>query len=201
MRFNKWMLAALMGFLTIGLLSTAGATTIEYISSDDGSGRYTLEFSVANDALTEDIEWFSIYFGDTTNGLNFTSTSDYSAFSPDDWGAGAEAQPADWFSYSFEPSAIDNPGMFNSDADINGIAAGNTLTGFTVSFDWTGSGTLGDLFFEVGKFDNFGDYEWLDDGYAVNRTPDDNDPVPEPTTALLFGLGLVLSAGVSRKKS
>ncbi|MEW6521693.1 MAG: PEP-CTERM sorting domain-containing protein [Thermodesulfobacteriota bacterium] len=168
-------------FLAAG--SSSFATEIEYTATNNSPGNYTLTFNVINDTLAQDIEWFSIYFGQTVDGLNFANTTAFSDFSPDFWG---EIQPADWLSYSVEPSAIDLPGQFNSDAGGAGIASSTSLGGFTVSFDWTGVGSYDHLFFEVGNFDDDFNYILLDTGYTTAA----GEPVPEPATMLLFGTGV-----------
>lgn len=174
------------------------ATTIEYTDTDNGGDNYTLQFKVFNDTLTEDIEWFSIYFGQTTDGLSFSNVFEFSGFSPDEDGLGPEPQPADWDSYSFEPSAIDMPGQFNSDALISGITPGpgSFLGGFTVSFNWTGTGSYDNLYFEVGNFDAVGDYNTLDDGYTEKPG---TAPVPEPATMTFLIIGLA-GLGIFRKR-
>lgn len=168
-----------MAFLAAG--SSAFATQIEYTATNNGGGNYTLVYNVINDTLSQDIGGFSIYFGQTADGLNFTNSFAFDHFTPGD-------QPVGWDSYSFEPSAIELPGQFNSDAMGAGIASGASLGGFTVSFDWTGAGSYDGLFFEV--FDADGNFSILDTGYTTLGGGNGTAPVPEPATMLLFGTGL-----------
>ena len=60
-----------------------------------------------------------------------------------------------------------------------GIAEGETLDGFAVSFDWLGTGTPGTQFYEIIDLVTS---DVIDSGFTV----------PEPATLCLFGLGAVL---------
>jgi hypothetical protein len=185
---RKIVVVMLACLLIIGTVGMASATKIEYTAS--GSNPYTLVFDVFN-TTGSDIEWFSVYFGVTSDGLNFTNTAAFSNFVPDFNGV---AQPAGWWSYSFEPTAIDNPGTFNSDALGSGIASGSHLGGFTVTFNMT-SGTYDHLYYEVGNFNN--GYTFLDDGYTQKKGIIPG--LPEPATMVLLMAGLA-GLGIIRKK-
>lgn len=193
-RWKKGLLGMVVALMFMASASMSWATTIEYTATDNGLGNYTLVYEVTNDTLSDDIAWLSIFFGQTTDGLNFNNYDQFSNFSPDYDGDGTEPQPTGWFSYSFEPSpAIDLPGQFNSDVVIgSGIGTGTSLGGFTVSFDWTGVGSYDDLYYEVGTSST------IDTGYTVQSGGP--APVPEPATILLVSAGLAGIGFLRRKK-
>lgn len=207
---KNWM--AVFCFTLLFLLSAITqtmATTIVYTPTDNGSGNYTLDFTVTN-TQAESIQWLKVYFGQTTNGLVFSGCDNFSGFLPDDLGV---HQPAGWDSYSFESWAIDTPGQFNADifgSDGASIASGGTGAGFSVSFDMT-AGSYDGLYFEVGKFSPL---SFDPDGYVIYGPNGENvikladgytqaaggpPAVPEPTTVALFLLGLA-TLGLAKKK-
>ena len=191
---KKFIVTLVAGIFLMGMTTTASATKILYTASG-GPLTYTLNYTVENNTLPDSIQWLSIYFGQTSDGLNFTQTQMFSNFVPDDTGVSA---PPGWFSYSFEPTAIDNPGIYNSDATGSGIAPGGSQGGFTVTFDMQQGATYDHLFFLVGNFDQAGGYNILDSGYTQ---PLQISGVPEPSTLLLLGAGLAGLAFIRRKRS
>ena len=154
-----------------GLIAPAKATTIEYQSANNGAGNYTYVYTVDNNTAYS-INDFTIYFPDVTCT---TPTFEYSSFSEG-------ATVAGWTFLSAEGSAI----ALNGFVDWNnsaGIAAGQSLAGFTVSFTYSGSGMPGSQYFET----FYGGYSLVDSGMTT--------PVPEPSTWLAEAFAVIFLAG------
>ena len=200
---KKFLVTLVAGIFLLGMTTTASATELLYTASTGGPTTYTLNFTLNNNTLPNSIQWLSVYFGQTPpapdpdHGLVFTQTQSFSNLVPDFNGNFA---PPGWFSYSLEPTAIDNPGVFNSDATGAGLAPLGSLSGFTVTFDMQQGATFRDLYFLVGDLVQVGQdltYNILDSGSTVYSQP---SGVPEPSTVLLLGAGLAGLAYFKRKK-
>ena len=191
---KKLIVTLVAGIFLMGMTTTAFATRMLY-SASGGPTTFTLNYTVQNDTLADSIQWLSVYFGQTTDGMNFTQTQMFSNFVPDS--SNSIFAPPGWLPYSFEPTAVDNPGIFNSDATGSGIAPLGSLGGFKVTFNKQPGATYDHLYFLVGNYDPNGGYNTLDSGYTrpiITGTP-------EPSTFLLVGAGLAGLAFIRRKRS
>lgn len=153
-------------YIVIGLiLSATGntyATTIHYESSQLGGNRWQYDYSITNDMLASNIQEFTIFF-------------DYGLY--DDLTVASALM--DWRPMVTSPALIlgvpDN-GTYDALASTAGIAPGATMKGFSVSFDWLGTGTPGSQYFEIVNPVSF-------------NTLDSGQTIPEPSTLLLLSLG------------
>lgn len=170
-------------------LSTAGTThataivyALDYLSGSDW--RYT--FTLTNDTLAVDVEEFAIYF----DGALYSNLA-------------VDASPADWDSLVVQPdNGIPADGFFDSLALVQGIQPGDTLRGFSVTLTYLGTATPGSQPFEV--LDS--SFDVIDSGNTVlaTNTEPNPEPVPEPSTYLMFLSGLAAlftMAGTRSQKS
>jgi len=159
----------------------AGATSVSYDVQNLGGATWEYTYTVANDTLGADIEELTVWF-DLGLYDNLTPT----------------VTPSDWDPLAINPDpGIPDDGYYDVLALAAGIAPGDSLGGFGVSFDYLGTGTPGSQLFEVVDPNTFA---LLDDGTTVPATPgpnpNPNPAIPEPATGLLVAMGLAgLAAG------
>jgi len=162
----------LLGFLFISAGFALPVTKIQYQAADLGSGRWQYTYDVTNIGLTPVIEEFTIWF-------DFGSFDNLSIETPDPPAGG-------WNEVVIQPEPVlGDDGYYDALSLALGIGIGEMVSGFTVSFDWLGSGEPGSQLYEIIDPTTF---ETLDSGYTI----------PEPTTLLLLGLGGI---ALRRKKN
>lgn len=200
--FSKTVFFLVMTFFIT--FSSAWATYQADITYDytGAAGAYTFNFTVHNTSTGADIGGLDYFM------INFDA-DDLSLYSNiawvDDKGWDSEADQPD---LSFYPPGL--PGYVFADDSIlvpgtGGIAQGGSLGGFKVSFNYTGNFAADDLEFTWLAYfgtDQAGGVLGEARGLTnyVPGTGPGPDPIPEPATMVLFGLGLLSVAGISRKK-
>lgn len=165
-------------FFLICLSSIAKATTVSFEVSNQGGNTWRYDYSVLNDTLGLPLEEFTIFF---EAGL-FENLQSPQA-------------PVNWDPIAIQPDGgLPDDGFYDAFSFLGGIAAGDSLDGFSVQADYLGSGTPGSQFFQVVDPDTF---DVLDDGFTSAATT----IVPVPAAVWLFASGLALLLRVSAKKN
>ncbi len=166
-------LGAIIAVFFSAAASAGLMTEIIYEVSPLDSGRWQYTYDVHNISLTEQIKEFTIWF-------------DYGLY--DNLAVETPDPPAgDWdeIVVQREPLLQDD-GFYDALALSYGIPEGQTVSGFSVSFDWLGDAVMpGSQFYKIIDPVTF---KTIDSGYTI----------PEPATLLLLGLGS-LALQVKRK--
>lgn len=173
---------AVLAVAVLMLSGSAFADTILYTVENLGGNRWQYNYTVDNTG-TNALEEFAIFF---------------------DLGAGdavvydnlAVADTADgWFADVFQPdTSIPDGGIVESflDTGLFPILPGETLSGWSVSFDYLLAGTPGDQFFEFYDFN----FDVISEGFTQRAAA----TVPEPATTGLLVIGLLLFAMMRRRQ-
>ncbi|MBN2065038.1 MAG: hypothetical protein JW745_09575 [Sedimentisphaerales bacterium] len=154
--------------------------TIYYKASAVGGNVWLYEYTVVNDSA-QDIDEFSIWFD---NGSYDDIAKESSALI-----AGG------WDELVVQPGLILNQsdGLYDALAEGNGIAPGQTVTGFAVSCKFLGIGVPGQQRFDIV---NISDYSVISSGLT---TPWPVSAVPSPAAVFLSGVGTLIAMRIRRR--
>jgi hypothetical protein len=148
-------------------------TEISYQVSDLGSGCWQYTYDVTNISLTAPIEEFTLWF-------DFGLYKNLAIQTPD-------PPASNWSEIVIQPEPVlQDDGYYDALALDVGIGVGQTVSGFSVSFDWLGAGEPGSQFYEI-----------IDP--ATFKTIDSGWTIPEPATILLLGLGGTILRRIHRR--
>ncbi|WP_438864045.1 hypothetical protein [Neptunicella sp.] len=161
-----------LGIILLMVSALAKASLIERQLSHQSNNRWVAEYRLTNNSLSADIEEFSLYYD---FGL-FDNLQLVAA--PDGW----DDNP--FIDNPFQNSGFEFDGIVDFLVDVGaaGIASGETLGGFMVSFDWLGQGEVADQAFEILDPATF---SIIDSGTTLQVS------VAEPAMMLLYLLGLI----------
>jgi len=133
-------------FLLLSFSAIASVAQISYTSNNLGSGRWQYSYEVVNLALSTPIYEFTIWFDyGLYQNLEIT-TLDPSA--------------SNWGEMTWEPELGLGNGGYDARALSLGISPGETASGFSVRFDWLGTGTPGPQQYEILNPQDFSVIDW-----------------------------------------
>ena len=131
-------------------------TQVRYRLTDLGSGRWQYTYDLTNCSLDAGIEEFTIWF-------------DYGLY--ENLAIATQNPPAvDWDEIIWQPDpVIGSNGGYDGLVEVTTLAigVGQTVSNFSVSFDWLGQGTPGSQFYEIVNPVTF---EAIDSGYTMPAT-------------------------------
>lgn len=141
------------------------ATIVSFDLTDLGNGSFEYIYTIENDTLSIPIEQITVWF-DEQLYVNLQVTTQVPLAN-------------DWSEITLPSTGFGIPFGYDALALAGGIALGQSVEGFSVSFDWLGTGLPGSQQFEI---INPVDSQMITTGITI----------PEPATVLIFGFGTLL---------
>lgn len=169
-------LACLLVICLFSLPVFAGPTLIMYEASNLGSDRWQYEYTVTNNSFTEGISEFTIWFDYDFYDNLVIETMDTSS------GIWDEIVSQPLYISPFDPF----DGMYDALALDESIAVGQTVSGFTVSFDWLGTGNPMSQDYEIinpETFETIGQGSTLTDAIVI--------PAPGAFILCVIGVSII----------
>ena len=176
---KKYLGVATALLFTVCMAQTAGAAVITYDSYfNTTADKWQYDYTIYNDS-TDGISAFEVMF-------DYELSSNLDIITPGGWD-GAILEP------SFNDDELLSPLSAIWGLDSGLLQYEQLASGFSVLFDWSGTGDPGSQFFSLLDADwNAIGNEW---GYATDGPP----AVPEPQTFMLLGTGLLGLAAYYRR--
>ena len=172
---NARLLHVLFASLIVFVSQSVRATTVTYDVTNISGNTWEYNYSVANDSLSIEIEEFTIFF----------TVGDYENLA-------IGVTPANWGPLVIDPNTgIPDDGFYDALAFSIGIVPGASLGGFSVQFDYLGTGTPGSQLFDILNPNTFA---VLDSGTTQLSA------VPIPAAGLLMGTGLLTLFMAARRR-
>jgi len=156
-------IAVICCFLLVICTNSYG-TLIRYNLTALGGSQFEYEYTVTNDSLIIPIEEFTIWF-DVHLYDNLVITTE-------------EPLASQWDEIILKKTGFELPMGYDAKSLTGGIQPLQVVSGFSVKFDWFGTGIPGSQYYEIVNPSTF---VTIDSGYTVL--------VPEPATLLLLGFG------------
>ena len=170
-RFLCITVAAMTCFL--GMSVEAQATTISYKATNVAGATWRYDYTVTNDSLNAALFEFTVFF-DRTQYENLA----------------VQASPVAWDSLVVQPdNGLPDDGFFDSLNTATGMAVGASRSGFSVRFDFLGTGSPGSQAFHVVDPDTF-----------LALQSGNTFAVPLPGAGALLGTGALLLSGKARRR-
>jgi hypothetical protein len=174
-KFLRLLIVVLAASVYIPL--SASAAAIVYSTQHVGGNQWTYQYVLTASAGDPDIQEFTVFF-DRNTYKNIAVIN----------------SPAQWDSLAVQPDiALQSDGFFDSLALGPGLLPGETVGGFSVMFDFLGSGTPGAQRFDIVDPATFAILASSTTSPSVVIPPPTDIPEPAPLALLALPLAILIS--------